>query len=58
MDIRSLSTSTMAAASTAQQLQNAMQIQVAMLRELAESQQQIAQMVADGGLGQNIDVRV
>ena len=58
MDIRSLSTSTMAAASTAQQLQNAMQIQVAMLRELAESQQQIAQMVADSGLGQNIDVSV
>lgn len=58
MDLRSLSTSTMAAASTAQQLQNAMQIQVAMLRELAESQQQIAQMVADSGLGQNINVRV
>jgi hypothetical protein len=28
-----------------------------MLRELAESQQQIAQMLAEGGLGQTIDVR-
>jgi hypothetical protein len=30
--------------------------QVAMLREVAESQQQVAQMLAEGGLGQTIDV--
>ena len=49
---------TMAQASTSQQLQGVMETQVAMLRELAESQQQIAQMLAEGGLGQNIDIRV
>ena len=51
-------TATMAQASTSQQLQGVMETQVAMLRELAESQQQIAQMLAEGGLGQNIDIRI
>jgi hypothetical protein len=58
MDISSVSTSTMAVASVSQQLQNVMGTQVAMLRELAESQQQIAQLLVEGGLGQNIDVSV
>jgi hypothetical protein len=58
MEISSISTSTMAAASASQQVQNAMELQVAMLRELAESQQQVAQLLVEGGLGQNIDISV
>jgi hypothetical protein len=58
MDISSVSTSTMAVASVSQQVQTVMGTQVAMLRELAESQQQIAQLLVDSGLGQNIDVSV
>jgi hypothetical protein len=46
----------MATAAAAQQLQTVMGTQVAMLREVAESQQQVAQMLAEGGLGQTIDV--
>jgi hypothetical protein len=58
MDISSVSTSTMAVAGVSQQVQTVMETQVAMLRELAESQQQIAQLLVEGGLGQNIDVSV
>lgn len=59
MDVNALpAANTMALASTSQQLQSVMETQVAMLRELAESQQQIAQMLAEGGLGQNIDIKV
>jgi hypothetical protein len=58
MDISSVSTSTMAVASSAQRIHTEMGTQVAMLRELAESQQQIAQLLAEGGLGQNIDISV
>jgi hypothetical protein len=46
----------MATAAAAQQLQTVMETQVAMLREVAESQQQVAQMLTEGGLGQTIDV--
>ena len=58
MDVSAVPPTTMAMAAASQQLQNVMQTQVAILRELAESQQQIAQMLAEGGLGQNVDVRV
>lgn len=58
MDISSVSTSIMAVASVSQQIQTVLGTQVAMLRELAESQQQIAQLLVEGGLGQNIDVSV
>ena len=58
MDISGGPASTMAMASSAQQLQATMAAQVAMLQEVAESQQQIAQMLAESGLGQRIDVRV
>jgi hypothetical protein len=58
MDISSVSTSIMAVASVSQQVQTVMETQVAMLRELTESQQQIAQLLVEGGLGQNIDVSV
>ena len=56
MDISRIPATSMAMATAAQQLQTVMDTQVAMLRELAESQQQIAQMLAEGGLGQTIDV--
>jgi hypothetical protein len=58
MDISSVSTSIMAVASVSQQVQTVMETQVAMLRELAESQQQIAQLLVEGGLGQSIDVSI
>jgi hypothetical protein len=57
MDISGVPASTMAMASSSQQLQATMAAQVAMLQEVVESQQQIAQMLADSGLGQHIDVR-
>lgn len=48
---------TMAAAAASQQLQTTMQAQVALLKELAEGQQQVAEVLAEGDLGQNIDIR-
>jgi hypothetical protein len=58
MDISSVSTGTMAVASVSQQVQTVMEAQVSMLRELAETQQRVAQLLVEGGLGQNIDVSV
>jgi hypothetical protein len=58
MDISSVSSSSMTTSSISQQVQGAMQAQVAILRELAESQEQIAQLLVEGGIGQNIDVSV
>lgn len=58
MDISAVPTTAMAMAAASQQLQAAMEAQVDMLRELAESQQQVALMLAEGGLGQTVDVRV
>ena len=57
MNISAPPASTMTMATSSLQLQAVMQAQVSMLRELAESQQQVAQMLAEGGLGQTIDVR-
>lgn len=58
MDVSAVPATTMATAAAAQQLQTVMETQVAMLREVAESQQQITQMLAEGGLGQSVDVMV
>jgi hypothetical protein len=58
MDVSAVPATTMATAAAAQQLQTVMETQVAMLREVAESQQQITQMLAEGGLGQAVDVMV
>jgi hypothetical protein len=55
MDISSVATVPMASAG-AGPLPVAMEAQVAMLRELAESQQEIAQLLIESGLGQTIDV--
>ena len=56
MEVSAVPSTTMAMAAASQQLQTVMETQVAMLRELAESQQQIAQVLAENGLGQSIDV--
>ncbi|NPA24758.1 MAG: hypothetical protein GXO34_02905 [Deltaproteobacteria bacterium] len=40
----------------AQQQQTSAAVQVEMLREISDSQQQIAQMLTEMGLGQNLDV--
>ncbi len=56
MNVSSVPSTTMASAAAAQQLQAVMEVQVAMLKELAESQQQIAQLLVESGLGQSIDV--
>ena len=45
----------MAMAVVAQQQQASLQTQVAMLRQIAESQQQVALLLAEGGLGQNFN---
>ena len=58
MDISSVSTGMMAMATASQQLQGTMEVQMTVLRELAASQQQIAQMLAESGLGHQVDVRV
>lgn len=58
MDVSSVSSSTMAVASISQQVQAVMETQMTILRELAESQQQVAQLLIESGLGQNIDVSV
>jgi len=58
MNVSAVPSTTMAMAAASQQLQTVMEAQVAMLRELAESQQQIAQMLVESGLGQAIDIRV
>lgn len=58
MDISSVSTGMMAMATSSQQLQATMEVQMTVLRELAASQQQIAQMLAESGLGQHVDIKV
>jgi len=50
------SDSIMALAVAAQQQQASLQTQVAMLQQIAEAQQQVALILAEGGLGQNLDV--
>ncbi len=58
MEISSVPATTTAMAVASQQLQATMEAQVAMLQELAEMQQQVAQLLADGGIGQNISLTV
>lgn len=58
MNVSATPASTMAMASASQQLQTVMETQMALLRELAESQQEIARMLAASGLGQAIDIQV
>jgi hypothetical protein len=58
MNIGSVPTTPMAMAVASQQLQSTMAAQVAMLRELAESQQQTAQVLTQDGVGQTIDITI
>ena len=57
MDISAVPATHMAMAAASQQLETVMETQVTLLRESADSQQQIARMLAESGLGQTIDVR-
>ena len=41
----------------ARQLQTTTEMQVAVMKKIAESQQQMAQMLASIGIGTNVDVR-
>ena len=56
MEINSASSSIMTMAVTAQQVQEGIKAQVAMLKEMAEMQQQVALMLAESGIGQNLNV--
>lgn len=58
MDISSVPTTPMATAAASQQLQTTMATQVTMLRELADSQQQVAQLLTQDGVGQNINIKI
>ena len=40
-----------------QQLQATGRMQVALMKQIAESQQQVAEMLASIGIGQNVDVK-
>ncbi|BBO84710.1 hypothetical protein [Desulfosarcina ovata] len=56
MDVSTVSSNTLAMASASQQMQTVMQAQMAMLSELAENQQEVAQLLTQSSLGQNINV--
>ncbi len=56
MDIASITTNT-AMAAVVRQLQTVNEIQTAVMRQLAESQQDLAAMLAAMGIGQNIDIQ-
>ncbi len=56
MEISSASSSILSMAVTAQQMQEGIKAQVAMLKEMAEMQQQVATMLAESGIGQNLNV--
>ena len=56
MEISSASSSIMTMAVTAQQMQEGIKAQVAMLKEMAEMQEQVALMLAESGIGQNLNV--
>ena len=58
MEISSTAAATniMNMAVSAQQMQEGIQAQVAMLKEMAEMQEQVALMLAESGTGQNLNV--
>ncbi len=58
MEISSTSTAAniLNMAVSAQQMQEGIKAQVAMLKEMAEMQQQVALMLAESGSGQNLNV--
>ena len=58
MDIDSTPSALMATTSVDRQAPAVLRTQIAVIRELAENQEQIAQILAEAGLGQHIDVSV
>jgi hypothetical protein len=57
MDIAAISGST-AMAAIVRQLQTVNAVQTAVMRQIADSQQQMAALLAQAGIGQTIDIRV
>ncbi len=57
MDVSSVVTSTASMAGTVRQLQSINKMQMEIMKSLADSQAQIADMVQASGIGQNIDTR-
>jgi hypothetical protein len=57
MDIAAISGST-AIAAIVRQLQTVSAVQTAVMRQIADSQQQMAALLADAGIGQTIDIHV
>jgi hypothetical protein len=55
MDIASITSNT-AMAAMVRQLQTVNELQTAVMRQLADSQQELAAMLAELGIGQNIDI--
>lgn len=58
MDVGSISTSTAATAVALKQLQAMREARMAVMKTIAESQQQMTELLNAVGIGQNIDVRV
>jgi hypothetical protein len=56
MDVSSITGNT-AMAAMVQQLQTINEIQTAVMRQFAESQQELAAMLAAMGIGENIDIQ-
>lgn len=54
MDIASITSNT-AMAAMVRQLQTVNELQTAVMRQMADSQQELAAMLAEMGIGQNID---
>jgi len=57
MDVSSTVTSTASMANTVRQLQTINKMQMEIMKSLADSQAQVADMVQASGIGQNIDTR-
>lgn len=56
MDVSSASAATTTLAASAQQMQQMVRVQVEMMKEIAQLQEQTAQMLAEAGIGMTIDV--
>jgi len=57
MDIAAI-TGNMAMAAIVRQLQTIDAVQTAVMRQIADSQQQLAALLAEAGIGQTIDINV
>ena len=56
MDVSQISVSTAAAAAAVKQLQTVNEVQMAVMKSISDSQQQMAEMLQAAGIGQNLDV--